>query len=109
MIASRQPSTLWQLLLHSSDKLIFASEPVPRGTESVNLLMKKLQNHRVPNTLTFEESAIIWYCSLLLYQAHTDDMTGFDTSILIAYGMCPPVQLMQYYQMDPATQPTHFM
>jgi hypothetical protein len=71
--------------------------------------MKKLQNHRVPNTLTFEESAIIWYCSLLLNQAHTDDMTEFDTSILIAYGMCPPVQLMQYYQMDPVTQPTHFM
>jgi hypothetical protein len=36
-------------------------------------------------------------------------MTGFDTGILIAYGMCPPVKLMQYYQMDPATKPTHFM
>jgi len=36
-------------------------------------------------------------------------MTGFDTGILIAYGMCPPVELAQYYQMDPATQPTHFM
>ena len=23
--------------------------------------------------------------------------------------MCPPVELAQYYQMDPATQPTHFM
>ncbi len=28
---------------------------------------------------------------------------------LIAYGMCPPVELMLYYQMDPTTQPTHFM
>jgi len=30
-------------------------------------------------------------------------MTGFDNGILIAYGMCPPVELMQ------STQPTHFM
>jgi hypothetical protein len=37
------PSTLWQLLLHSSDKLVFACKPVPRGTESVNLLMQNLQ------------------------------------------------------------------
>ena len=103
------PSTLRLLLLHSSDKLVFAREPVPRGTKSVDLLMKNLQTHRVPNTLTFEENAIIWYRSLLLNQAHTDDMTGFDTGILIAYGMCPPVELAQYYQMDPATQPTHFM
>ena len=107
----RLPSTLWQLLLHSSDKLDFAREPVPRGTESINLMMKNLQNHRVPNTLTFEENVIVWYRSLLLNQAHTDNMTGFDTGILIAYRMCPPVpvELMQYYQMDPATQPTNFM
>ena len=82
---------------------------LPGGTESINLLMKNLQNHRVPNTLTFEENAIIWYCSLLLNQAHTVDMTGFDTGNLIVYGMCPPVELMQYYQIDPATQLTHFM
>ena len=75
-------STLRQLLLHSSDKLVFAREPALRGTESINLLMKNLQNHRVPNTLTFEENAIIWYRSLLLNQAHTDDMTGFDTGTL---------------------------
>jgi len=105
----RLPSTLWQLLLHSHDKLVFAREPVPQDTESVDLLMKNLQNHKVPDTLTFEENAIIWYRSLLLNQAHTDDMTGFDTGILIAYGMCPPVELAQYYQMDPVTQPTHFM
>ena len=36
-------------------------------------------------------------------------MTGFDTGILIAYGICPPVESAQYYQMDPGTQPTHFM
>ena len=52
---------------------------------------------------------IIWYRSLLLNQAHTNNMTGFNNGILIAYGMCPLVGLMQYYQMDPMTQLTHFM
>jgi hypothetical protein len=52
---------------------------------------------------------MVWFRSLLLDQAHAYDMTGFDNGILIAYGMCPPVELMQYYQMDPTTQPTHFM
>jgi len=55
----RLPSTLRQLLLQSSDKLVFAPEPVPWGIESVNLLMQNLQNHMVPNTITFEENAII--------------------------------------------------
>ena len=71
--------------------------------------MQNLQNHRVPNTLTFKENTIIWYRSLLLNRAHSGDMTGFDNGILIAYGLCPPVELMQYYQMDPTTQQTHFM
>ena len=88
-------------------KLVFAREPVSRGTESVILLMQNLQNHRVPNTLTFKENAIIWYRSLLLNRAHANDMTGFVNSILIVYRMCPPVELMQYYQMDPTTQLTH--
>ena len=102
----RLPSTLRQLLLHSNDKLVFTRKPVPRGTESINLLMKNLQNHRAPNTLTFVENTIIWYRSLLLNRAHADDMTGFDNGILIiAYIMCSPVELMQYYQMDPTTQP----
>jgi hypothetical protein len=103
------PSTLQGLLLQSSDNLFFVRDPVPRGTESINLLMQNLQNHTVPNTLTFEENAIIWYCSLLLNRTHTNNMTGFDNGILIAYRMCPPVELMLYYQMDPTTQPTHFM
>ena len=67
--------------------------------------MQNLQNHAVPNTLTFKENTIIWYRSLLLNQAHTDDMTGFNNGIPISYGMCPPVELMHYYQMDPTTQP----
>ena len=53
------PSTLRQLLLHSSDKLAFARNPVPQGTKSVDLLMKNLQNHRIPNSLTFKKNAII--------------------------------------------------
>jgi hypothetical protein len=69
------PSILRHLLLHSSDKLVFARKPAPRGTESVNLLIQNLQNHRVPNTLTFKENTIIWYRSLLLNRAHTNDMT----------------------------------
>ena len=65
----RLPSTLRHGLVPSRDKLVFARRPVPRGTESVNLLMQNLQNHRVPNTLTFEENTIIWYHSLLLNRA----------------------------------------
>ena len=42
--------------------------------------MKNLQNHRVPNALTFEENAIIWYRSLLLNQAHTNDMISINQS-----------------------------
>ena len=103
------PSTLRQLLLHSSDKLVFARKPGPRGTEFVNLLIQNLQNHRVPNILTFKKNTIIWYHSLLLNWAHTNDMTGFNKDILIANGMSPPVELMQYHQMNPTTQPTHFM
>ena len=52
---------------------------------------------------------IAWFRLLLLGQTHANDMTGFNNGILIAYGMCPPVELMQYYQMDPATQPRHIM
>ena len=103
----RLPPTLQQLLLHSHQKLVFAREPVPRGTESTSLLMQNLCKHTVPNTLPFEENAIRWYRSLLLEQEHADDMTGFDNGILIAYGICPPVELMEYYQMDPTTAPIH--
>jgi hypothetical protein len=59
----------------------------PQGTESVNLLMQNLQNYTVPNTLIFEEKAIIWHRSLLLNRTHTNNMTGFNNDILIAYGI----------------------
>ncbi len=34
---------------------------------------------------------------------------GFDNGISIAYRMCPPVELMEYYQMDPVKAPIHFL
>jgi hypothetical protein len=27
-------------------------------------------------------------------------MTGFDNGVLMVYGMCPPCELMEYYQLD---------
>jgi hypothetical protein len=38
--------------------------------------------------------------SLLLDQEHADNMRGFDNGILTVCGMCPPIRLMEYYQMD---------
>ena len=61
------------------------------------------------DNLSFEEKAIRWYNELLLHPGKADDMTGFDNGILIAYGMCPPCPLQQFYQMAPENQPTHFM
>ena len=72
-------------------------------------MMQNLQNHMVPNTLTFDENAIIWYRSLLLNRALINNMTGFDidNSILIVYGMCPPVNLTQYLGRGGSTAATH--
>jgi len=38
-----------------------------------------------------------------------DGMMGFDNGILIAFGMCPPCPLQEFYQLAPEHQPTHFM
>jgi hypothetical protein len=62
-----------------------------------------------PDTLPFAEKAIRWYRELLLHPEKANDMTGFDNGILIAYGMCPPCPLQEFYQMAPEHQPTHFM
>jgi hypothetical protein len=43
------------------------------------------------------------------YHKKVDDMMGFNNGILIAYGMCPPCKLLEYYQLDPECAPTHFM
>ncbi len=37
------------------------------------------------------------------------DVDPTNTMDYDTYRMCPPVELMQYYQMDPMKQPTHFM
>ncbi len=37
-------------------------------------------------------------------------MTGFDNGIMMAYGMCPPCTMMEYYQIEQAQEaPMHFM
>jgi hypothetical protein len=105
----RLPPTVQQLLLHARDSKIYAREPVPPGTAMTLLLQKNLREYILPDNLPFEEKAIRWYRELLLYPEKADDMTGFDNGILIAYGMCPPCTLPEYYQMDPMHQPTHFM
>ncbi len=53
---------------------------------------------------------IRWYSDLLLGQDHVDDMTGFDNGIIMAFGMCPPCTLQEFYHPDTELpHPTHFM
>ena len=104
------PPTVQQLLLHARDAKVYAREPVPAGKDFTQILTDNLRGYTYPNTLPFEEKAIRWYRELLLHPGKADDMTGFDNGILIAYGMCPPCPLQQFYQiMAPENQPTHFM
>ena len=105
----RLPPTVQQLLLHTNANITYACEPVPSGTTMTKLLTNNLRNHTYPDTLPFADKAIRWYRELPLHPHTADDMTGFDNGILIAYNMCPPCSLQQYYQMDPDHQPTHFM
>ncbi len=73
------------------------------------LSSNNLCKYSVPDTLAFEEKAIHWYQELLLNHSQADDMTGFDNWILMAYCMCPPRKLQEYYQIDPDQRPTHFI
>ena len=41
------------------------------------------------------------YRELLFHPDKADDMTGFDNGILVAFGMCLPCPLQEYYQMAP--------
>ncbi len=53
---------------------------------------------------------IRWYSDLLLGRDRDDDMTGFDNGIIMAFRMCPPCTLQEFY--DPNTKlphPSHFM
>ena len=105
----RLPPTVQQLLLHARDAKIYAREPIPPGTAFTQILTKNLREYILPDNLPFEDKAIRWYWELLLHPGKSDDMMGFDNGILIAYGMCPPCTLPEYYQMAPEHQPTHFM
>jgi hypothetical protein len=93
------PPTVQWLLLQMSKKIVYAREPVLPGTPATQLLTNNLCQYLVPDTLLFEEKAIRWYCELLLHHDKADDMTRFDNGILIAYGMCPPFKLQEYYQL----------
>ena len=43
-------------------------------------------------------------------QNHADDMTGFDDGIIVAFGMCPPCTLQEFYDPDPnIPRSTRFM
>jgi hypothetical protein len=76
---------------------------------ATQLLTNNLHKYTYPDTLPFAEKAIRWYRELLLHPVKANDMTGFDNGILIAYGMCPPCPLQEFYQMALEHQPTHFM
>jgi hypothetical protein len=88
------PPTLQTILLHSCEKLTYACEPVPSGAASTKLLTNNLQAHIVPDNSTFEDKAIQGFRDLLLNNNELDDMIGFDNGILVAYGMCPPCELL---------------
>jgi hypothetical protein len=105
----RLPPTVHQLLLIAGSKQTYARDPVPSGTLATQLLTNNLREHTYPDTDPFEEKAIRWYRELLLHPDKADDMTGFDNGILVAYGMCLPCPLQEFYQMAPEHQPTHFM
>jgi hypothetical protein len=102
------PPTVQQLLRYTHEKIVFACEPVPSETTTTHLLTN-ICSYLIPDTLPFAEKAIRWYCDLLLNHKKVDDMTGFNNGILIAYGMCPPCKLQEYYRLDPERAPTHFM
>ena len=88
---------------------MFAREPVPSGTSTAQRLLDNLRGYTIPDTQSVEEKAIRWYSDLLLGQ-RADDQTGFDNGIIVAYGMCPPITLQEFYERDPdLLRPSHFM
>ncbi len=81
------------LLLHCIHaNRTFSCKPVSPETATTHLLTNNLRKYSILDTLLFEETAIRWYQELLLNHSQADDMMGFDNEILIAYGMCPPLQ-----------------
>ncbi len=89
------PPTFKQILLHTNKKVVYAREPIPSKRESTKLLTDNLRAHIYPDNSLFEDKAIQWYQDLLLNQDEDlNNMIGFDNGILIAYGMCPPCELL---------------
>jgi len=111
----RLPPTFKQLLLQTHDKIVYARQPIPSGSESATMLTNNLRAHLHPDNSSFEEKAIQWYRDLLLNQEQDlDDMVGFDNGILIAYGMSPACELMVPREelsliRSTAENPTYFM
>jgi hypothetical protein len=71
--------------------------------------MDNLRGYNVPDLRSFEEKAIRWYSDLILGRK-ADDQTGFNNGIIVAYGMCPPITLREFYESDPELPPpTHLM
>jgi hypothetical protein len=103
------PPTIQRLLLQTSKKSVYAREPVPPRTPATQSLTNNLRQYLTPNTLSFGEKAICWYCELLLHHDKAENMMGFNNGILTAYGMCPPCKLQEYYQLAPKNCPAHFM
>jgi hypothetical protein len=99
------PPMVQRLLLQMSKKIVYAREPVPPRTPATQLLTNNLCQYLVPDTLLFKEKD----CELLLHHDKSDDLTGFDNGILIAYGMCPPCKLHEYNQLALENCPTPFM
>jgi hypothetical protein len=72
--------------------------------------MDNLQGYLVLDTLSFKEKAVQWFKDLLLCKDRVDDMMGFDNGIMMTYGICPPITLMEYYQIEQDQEaPMHFM
>ena len=105
------PHTIQQLLLDTKNKRVFSRKPVPPGKQSAQQLMDNLRSYIVADTNSyFEEKAIRWYGDLFLQKEQVDDMAGFDNGIMMAYSMCPPCTLQEYYELNPnLPHPTHFL
>jgi hypothetical protein len=104
------PRTIQQLLLDMKDKRVFARKPVPSGKRSAQWLTDNLHGYIIPDAHSFEEKAIRWYGDLPLGKDQVNNMTGFDNGIMMAYGMCPPCTLQEFYKINPKLEaPTHFM
>ena len=103
------PTTIQWLLLNTNEKHTFAHKPVPTGNFSALHLMENLENYRVLDNASFKDKPICWIGKLLLHCHTVDDMMGFDNGKMMACGMCPPVTVQEFYQIEMGEHPTYFM